>query len=81
MVVQNLLMDYGRENSTPTPKFLSISNWHARTTILGMAKTKGRSEFFSRGGGGGIRSSLLDMLPLRCLVHIQVEMSSWQLCV
>lgn len=28
------------------PKFLSISNWHARTTILGMAKTKGRSEFF-----------------------------------
>ena len=82
MVVQKyLLMDYGRENSTLTPNFLSISNWHARTTILGMAKTKGRSVFFFfRGGRGGI-SSLLYMLHLRCLLHIQVEMSSWQLRV
>ena len=46
MVVHILLLDYGRENSTLTPKFLSISNWHARTTIQRMAKTTGRSVVF-----------------------------------
>lgn len=75
-------VDYGRENSTMTPKFLSINDWNARTTILGMAKTKGRKVVLCGGvWGDGIRSSLLYLLYLRCLLHIQVEVSTWQLDV
>lgn len=43
---------YGRDNSTMTPKFLSINDRNARTTILGMAKTKGRKVVLCEGGVG-----------------------------